>query len=79
MGFFDPRTRTDEQLQKEVDSGKINAFNRTSDGGIQTYQTTSNGDTLVKCKLPDDNEKGHQQADFTISGGYITNIRQHND
>ena len=79
MGKFDPRTVTDEQLQKAVDSGKIDDFNRTDSGGIQTYQTMSNGDTLIKDVEPADNDKLHQQTDFTISGGYITDISPHND
>lgn len=79
MGVFDPTTRTNEQLQREVDSGKIDAFKRTDNNGIQTYQTMSNGDTLIKDIEPADNAKMHQQTDFTISGGYITGIRPHND
>ena len=79
MGIFDPRTRTDEDLQKDVERGKIDAFNRTDSGGIQSYKTTSNGDTLIKDVEPADNDKLHQQTDFVVSGGCITEIRSHND
>lgn len=79
MGIFDPTTRTNEQLQREVDSGKIDAFKRTDNGGIQKYITTSSGDTIIKDVEPADNAKMHQQTDFTISGGYITNIDSHKD
>ena len=79
MGIFDPRTRTNEQLQKEVDSGKIDAFKRTDSGGIQSYKTTKSGDTIIKDVEPAENEKLHQQTDFRISGGYITEIHPHRD
>lgn len=79
MGFFDPRTVTDEQLQSEVDSGKIDAFKRTDNRGIQKYITTSSGETIIKDIEPADTPKLHQQTDFTISDGYITNIKVHND
>lgn len=79
MGIFDPRSFSDEQLQKEVDSGKIDAFKRTDNGGIQRYKTTSSGDTIIKDVEPADSKKGHQQTDFTISKGYITAIKSHKD
>jgi hypothetical protein len=76
---FDPRSRSDEDYQRDVESGKIDDFNRTDSGGVQTYQTTSDGDTLVKDVEPADNDKGHQQTDFLIHDGEITEIRVHND
>lgn len=79
MRIFDPTTRTNEELQREVDSGNIDAFKRTDSGVIQKYITTSSGDTIIKDVEPADNVKMHQQTDFTISGGYITNISSHND
>lgn len=79
MGFFDPRSRSDEDYQKDVDKGKYDAFRRSDIGGVYTYQTTSGGATLIKDVEPADNEKGHQQTDFLIENGYITSIRSHND
>ena len=61
MGFFDPRSRSDEDYQKDVDSGKYDAFRRSDVGGVYTYQTTSDGATLIKDVEPADNDKGHQQ------------------
>ena len=79
MGFFDPRSRTDEDYQKDVDNGKYDAFKRSDAGGVYLYQTTSSGATLVKDIEPADNSKGHQQTDFIIENGCITSIRSHND
>ena len=76
---YDPRSVSNADLQKEVDSGKIDSFKRTDSGGIQRYQTTKSGDTIIKDVEPADNSKGHQQTDFIISGGYITEIKSHND
>ena len=79
MGFFDPRSRSDEDYQKDVDSGKYDAFRRSDVGGVYTYQTTSDGATLIKDVEPADNDKGHQQTDFLVENGYITYIHSHND
>ena len=79
MGFFDPRSRSDEDYQKDVDSGKYDAFRRSDVGGVYTYQTTSDGATLIKDVEPADNDKGHQKTDFLVENGYITSIHSHND
>jgi len=79
MGFFDPRTRSDEEYQKDVERGKIEDFKRSDARGVYTYQTTSSGATLIKDVEPADNPKGHQQTDFLAENGYITEIRSHND
>lgn len=79
MGFFDPRTRSDEDYQREVDSGKYDSFDRSDAGGVYRYQTTSSGATIVKDVEPADNDKGHQQTDFIIENGYITSIHSHRD
>ena len=71
MGFFDPRSRSDEDYQKDVDNGKYDAFRRSDVGGVYTYQTTSDGATLIKDVEPADNGKGHQQTDFLVENGYI--------
>ena len=76
---YDPKSVSNESLDKEVKSGKIDSYKRTDSGGIQRYQTTKSGDTIIKDVEPADNAKGHQQTDFIISGGYITEIRSHND
>lgn len=54
MGFFDPRSRLDEDYQKDVDRGKYDAFRRSDVGGVYTYQTTSDGATLIKDVEPAD-------------------------
>lgn len=79
MGFFDPRSRSDEDYQKDVERGKIDGFKRSDSGGVYTYQTTSSGATIVKDVEPADNSKGHQQTDFLIEDGYVTEIRSHDD
>ena len=79
MSYYDPRSRTDEDYQRDVDKGKYEDFKRSDSGGVCTYQTTSNGATLIKDVEPADNEKGHQQTDFMIEKGYITSIHSHND
>lgn len=76
---YDPRTTTNEQLQKEVDSGKIDAYKRTDNDGIQRYKTTKSGETIIKDVEPANNPKMHQQTDFRIKDGYIVEIRSHND
>ena len=79
MTYYDPRSRSDADYQKDVESGKIDAFRRSDVGGVYTYQTTSDGRTLIKDVEPADNDKGHQQTDFIVSDGYITSINSHND
>lgn len=79
MSFFDPRSRTDEDYQKDVDKGKYKSFHRSDVGGVYTYQTTSTGATIIKDIEPVDNIKGHQQTDFIVEDGRITSIRPHND
>ncbi len=79
MKYFDPRSRSDEDYQRAVDRGDIDAFKRSDAGGVYTYQTASNGNTIIKDVEPADNAKGHQQTDFTVRDGYITQIRSHND
>lgn len=41
-----------------MDSGKYDAFRRSDVGGVYTYQTTSDGDTLIKGVEPKGNDKG---------------------
>lgn len=77
MRYFDPSTVSNEQLDKEVASGKMDDYNRTDNGGIQRYHELDNGDTLIKDVEPADNDKGHNTTEFTISGGYITDINPH--
>lgn len=79
MSYFDPRSRTNADYQRDVDKGKYDAFKRSDVGGVYTYQTTSNGAILIKDIEPADNSKGHQQTDFFVENGYITSIRSHND
>ena len=79
MSFFDPRSRSDEDYQNDVDRGKYDAFSRSDAGGVYTYQTTSDGATLIKDVEHADNDKGHQQTDFLVENDYITSIRSHND
>lgn len=79
MGFFDPRSRSDEDYQRDVDNGKYDAFRRSDVEGVYTYQTNSSGATLIKDVEPADNDKGHQQTNFLVEGGYITSIRSHDD
>jgi hypothetical protein len=78
-GWFDPRERSDEDYQKDIERGKIDDFVRTDSGGVQTFQTTSDGATLVKDVEPADNDKGHQQTDFLIRDEEIVEIRVHDD
>ena len=77
MSWWDPSSVSNEQLDRDVANGKMDAYNRTDNGGIQKYHTKSNGDTLIKDVEPADNDKGHNTTEFTISGGYITNINPH--
>ena len=79
MGFFDPRSRSDEDYQRDVNNGRYDAFKRSDVGGVYTYQTTSDGRTVIKDVEPADNDKGHQQTDFIVENGYITSINSHND
>ena len=79
MGIFDPRSRTNDDLQKEVDAGKIDAYKRTDNGGIQKYVNTANGDLLIKDVEPADNSKGHHQTDFVIQDERIVEIKSHKD
>ena len=34
MGYFDPRSRTDADYQRDVDNGKYDAFRRSDAGGV---------------------------------------------
>ena len=77
MSWWSPSSVSDEQLDKEVESGKIDGYKRTDNGGIQKYHNLDNGDTLIKDTEPADNAKGHTTTEFTISGGYITGINPH--
>ncbi|MBQ9895357.1 MAG: hypothetical protein IJM38_08195 [Ruminococcus sp.] len=77
--FFDPRDRSDADYQRDVDSGKIDAFRRSDVGGVYTYQTASDGSTIIKDVEPADNTKGHQQIDFVVRDGRITSMKSHND
>ena len=79
MGYFDPRSRTDADYQRDVDNGKYDAFRRSDAGGVYKYQTTSSGATFIQNVEPADNDKVHQQPDFLVENGYITSIRSHND
>ena len=77
MRFFDPTSVSNEQLDREVAEGSLDAYNRTDNGGIQRYYELSDGDTLIKDVEPADNSKGHNSTDFRISGGYISSINPH--
>ena len=78
MGWWDPSSVSNEQLDKEVEEKtNLESYNRTDNGGIQKYYSMSNGDTLIKDTEPADNAKGHNTTLFTISGGYISNINPH--
>lgn len=79
MGVFDPRSRSDEDYQRDVDRGKYDAFRRSEAGGVYTYQKTTKGATLIKDIEPADNDKGHQQTDFLVEKGFITSIHSHQD
>ena len=37
MGYFDPRSRTDADYQRDVDNGKYDAFRRSDAGGVYKY------------------------------------------
>ena len=76
MKFFDPSTVTDEQLDKKVEDGQIDDYKRTDNGGIQKYYE-SEDKTIIKDVEPADNAKGHNTTEFTIEGGYISNINAH--
>lgn len=54
MGYFDPRSRTDADYQRDVDNGKYDAFRRSDVGGVYKYQTTSSGATLIQDVEPAD-------------------------
>ena len=75
--WWDPSSISDEQLDKKVENGDIDDYKRTDIGGIQKYHNLANGNTLIKDDEPADNDKGHNTTEFTISGGYITNINPH--
>ena len=77
--YFDPATTDDSMWDREVESGKIDAYNRTDSGGVQKYYNQNNGDVVIKDVEPADNEKGHQQTDFYVSNGYITSMESHDD
>ena len=77
MGWWDPSSVSNEQLDKEIADGSLDAYNRTDNGGIQRYYGLSNGDTLIKDTEPANNAKGHNSTDFRISGGYISSISAH--
>lgn len=75
---FDPSKYSDDFFQKEVEAGKYQDFSRSDAGGVYKYYQ-SGDKTIVKDIEPADNDKGHQQTDFVIENGYITNISSHND
>ena len=77
--YYDPRKRSDESLQKDVERGKIDGFKRSDVGGHYTYKKISDGRTLIKDVEPADNPKGHQQTDFIVKDGRIISIKSHND
>ena len=77
--YYDPRKRSDASLQKDVESGKIDAFERSDVGGHYTFKKISDGRTLIKDVEPADNPKGHQQTDFIEKDGRIISIVSHND
>ena len=60
-----------------MESGRIDDYHRTDNGGIQKYYGKANGDTLIKDVEPANNDKGHNTTEFTVSGGYITDINPH--
>lgn len=75
----DPFDRSDKDWEKDVRSGKISEFERTASGGLKIYKNTSDGGTKVSHIERENNAKGHRQTDFIIKGGFITEIRPHND
>ncbi len=75
--WWDPSSVSDEQLDKKVENSDMYDYKRTDNGGIQKYYNTNNGDTLIKDVEPADNNKGHNTTEFTLSGGYITDINPH--
>ena len=77
--YYDPRKRSDASLQRDVESGKIDAFERSDVGGHYTFKKLSDGRTLIKDVEPADNPKGHQQTDFIVKDGRIISIGSHND
>lgn len=77
MKWWSPSSVSNEQLDKQVADGKMDDYKRTSNGGIQKYHNLSNGDTLIKDAEPADNSKGHNSTEFTVSGGYISDINPH--
>lgn len=77
MSIYDPSTRSDADCQKEVDSGKIDAFRRSETGGIYKYLTGKDGETIIKDLEPANTRQLHRQTDFTIRDGRITDIRPH--
>lgn len=77
MAWWDPSSVSNEQLDKDVENGRMDAYRRTDNGGIQKYYGMSNGDTLIKDFEPANNDKGHNSTEFTIRDGYITDINPH--
>lgn len=77
MGFFSPSSVSNEQLDRDVASGRMDAYNRTDNGGIQKYYGLSNGDTLIKDVQPANNPKGHNTTEFTVRDGRISDINPH--
>mgnify|MGYP001150651364 CR=1 FL=1 len=43
MGFFDPRSRSDEDYQRDVNNGRYDAYKRSDVGGVYTYQPLMEG------------------------------------
>lgn len=74
---WNPSSVSNEQLDKKVESGELSDYRRTDNGGIQKYHDLKNGDILIKDVEPADNDKGHNTTEFTLSGGYITDINPH--
>ena len=64
MGYFDPRSRTDADYQRDVDNGKYDAFRCSDAGGVYKYQITSSGATLIQDVEPADNDKGTSKQIF---------------
>ena len=64
--FYNPRSRSGEDYQRDMDSGKYDSFRQSDVGGIYTYQTTPNGVTLIKDAEPADNDKGHQKQIYYL-------------
>ena len=77
MSSWNPASVSNERLDDDKQKGRIDDYKRTDNGGIQRYYNRSNGDTIIKDCEPANNAKGHNTTEFTISGGYITNINPH--